>query len=346
MSSICYGIPGRMIEIMPETEIKQYHDPAPSILKQLVKRNDETKTMTIEYDSNNPSSSQPKIILQLPQFSSASTYTNYLFYCHSPDALSCIYNDNYDFFLKNAWPEIRDDDNFFVCILHNVVKNFGFRWLSSNTIEIRRPNEGLDFGAYADGLHFTGLDKLNVKMQSNLCHVFFMNDTVYGPIYPWWMEHVKWTHVLKKMLVNDVKLAGMTINPMQKDPHVQSMLLITDHIGLDIAMRAKVFARRPTKPLVIQNSELGFSAAILRAGFNIDCLAELLHGKDYRHAENIPHREFGDVISVGGYAGHSIHPFETIFSKTNRMNRELCMKMQIAKSKLEQKKEEETELNK
>ncbi len=60
----------------------------------------------------------------------------------------------------------------------------------------------------------------------------------------------------------------------------------------------------PKKFAVIRNSEIGFSAAVLAAGFNIDCAAELLHGHDFRDVQNI---------------------------QTNRHNRKLRVMLQTAK---------------
>ncbi len=327
MSTTHYGIPGHMISVGTNCKLEPHRPFMPSILKQTVTRDEENHTMTIQHQVLNSANA-----LHLPFFAH-SHCTNYLFYCHSPETKNQVYAENYHHFLNHAWPETRDDESFFVCILHNAETNFGYSWLAPNTIVIRRPNEGLDFGAYTDGLHFTNLDML--QKEHAPFHAFFMNDTVYGPVYPWWFpSNCKWTTILKNMIVKDVKLAGMTINPdLRRQSHVQSMLLVTDHIGLTIAMNAKVFARRITKYAVVHESETAFSSAILGAGFNIDCLAELLHGIDYRVPSEIPIKGFHNVISSGGYGGHSIHPFETIFSKTNRMNRDLCLKMKVAKQK-------------
>ena len=316
-----YGIPGNMIQV-DTTGLKNCLDPVPGLMKQLVTREDDK--MLIQYEC----ASKLGHSIVLPAFKHIQC-TNFIFYCHSPDAGSQIHKENYQCFLKHAWPEARDDETFFVCILHNVDKNFGCNWLSKNTVVFRRPNIGLDFGAYCDGLHFTGLDQVDIKEERKLS-LFFMNDTVFGPTFPWWIKpRPKWTELFQNMLNDQVKLAGMTINPYRGRPHVQSMLMVTDQIGLALAMKAKVFARRIDKEEIIDVCEVGFSSAILQGGFNIDCAAELLHGYDYRLPANIP-TEFTDVTFNDKYGGFSIHPLETVFSKTNRMNRELAHKLQTA----------------
>ena len=312
-----YGIPGFMQK--EEEDSKLELDPVPGVLKQRVKRT--LGHVIIEYEASDKTRGLQ--ILELPAFKHAHC-SKFLFYCHAPDVASYVHTTNYACFLKNAWPSMRDDPQFFVCILHNVSHKFGYEWLSQNTLIIRRPNTGFDFGAFADGLHFTSLDTVGQSLHNHHpLRVFFMNDTVYGPTFPWWMkQRVAWTDVFGDMITEDVKLAGMTINPWFGTPHVQSMLMVTDHVGLEIGLRAKVFARRSDKNAVINESEAGFSTAILKSGFNIDCAAELLHGFDYRVKTQIP-RDLDDVTYDNRYAGFSVHPFETVFSKTNRMHETL-----------------------
>ncbi len=313
-----FGIPGYLVPVLRDV-LQAKPDPAPGVEKQLITRF-KNKT-TIEYETEGKL--LPHVVT-LPEFDYKDA-TNFLFYCHSPDVANEVAKENYEVFLKHAWPEARDDPSFFVCIMHNVETDFQCGWLSKNTIIIRRPNLGLDFGAFADALHFTSLDKCLDEKQF---YVFFMNDTVCGPTFPWWIKpKPKWTDVFRSMLNTDVKLAGMTINPWFGTPHVQSMMMVTDNVGLKIGLEAKVFARRSNKDLIINISEAGFSTAILKHGFNIDCAAQLLHGHDYRLKQQIP-SQVDDVTYDNRYfGGFSIHPLETVFSKTNRMHRKLANKL-------------------
>ena len=322
-----YGIPGYMqkTHVLHNDISKLIVDPVPGVMKQLVTKTKDG-SLQIQYDVS------PAVLILPPFIHHA--FSNFLIYCHSPEAKSEIYKENYACFLKHAWPEARNSPEFFVCIMHNVKSKFGFEWLSPNTIVIRRPNLGLDFGAHTDALHSLGLD--TPQPSQSKFYVFFMNDTVYGPTFPWWIQdRVKWTDIFRAMITTDVKLAGMTINPFKEKPHVQSMLLVTDNIGFEIGMRAKVFAHRKDKWDIVMSSEVGFSRAILEAGFNIDCAAELLHGYDYRNKKDVPNR-FSNVCEVKKYGGFSIHPFETMFSQTALSNRVLAAKLQTAKEELTQ----------
>ncbi len=222
-----YGIPGFM-----QADEKLDVDPVPGVLKQRVART--SNHVTIAYEAHGKI--EESKTLELPAFAHAHC-SKFLFYCHAPDVASTVHLENYTCFLKNVWPAARDDPKFFVCILHNVNHNFGFEWLAPNTIVIRRPNTGFDFGAFADGLHFTNLDMEQSKTTLDALRIFFMNDTVYGPTFPWWMKkRVVWTDVFSDMITDEVKLAGMTINPWYGTPHVQSMFMVTDHVGLNIGL--------------------------------------------------------------------------------------------------------------
>ncbi len=312
-----YGIPGYMVDVGPGTHFTSLGiDPAPSVLKQVVTRS-ENKTV-IEYEAHHKIDDSKT--LHLPSFKHDHC-KRFLFYCHAPEHATDIHHENYNCFLQKTLPMLQKDNTFFICILHNVDGGFGYKWLSDNTIIIRRNNEGLDFGAFADGLHFTRLDDASIGNRSFF--VFFMNDTVFGPTIPWWIKpKPRWSDVFESMLTDEVKLAGMTINVWFGKPHVQSMLMVTDDIGLTCGLKAQVFARRLDKGAVINVSEVGFSSAVLSNGFNIDCAAELLHGHDFRLKQCIP-LKWNDITFDGRYDGFSVHPFETIFSKTNRMNRQL-----------------------
>ncbi len=322
-----YGIPGTMVSVHSLADAKLVKDPVPGVAKQLVVRQKELDFQLIYYEYEGLLTCVHCLPFPHRQLQAA---THFVFYCHCPEQKSQIHDDNYACFLQHAWPEIKDDPNYFVCILHNVSRTDpSYTQLSSNTIVITRPNIGLDFGAYTDGLHFTGLDDLTQRVLPFTAT--FLNATVYGPNFPWWLKpKPKWTEVLQSMLTDDVKLAGMTINVWGGIPHVQSMLMITDEVGLDTGMKARVFARRLDKLHIIRVSEAGFSTAVLAAGFNIDCLCQLLHGRDYRvHYSKRAHPLglMDDVTFDHRYDGHSIHPFETIFSKTNRMNLDLSRKL-------------------
>lgn len=263
-------------------------------------------------------------------------YQTYIFYCHAPGA-SEIGDENYHYFRTNALSTV-DKNSTCVCILLNMkgVTKITPTWIEPDfLLEIRRPNIGWDFGAYADGLRFMNLDKEVVaeveedKKQdvnkNNNMRVFFINDTVFGPCLPWWIRaKTNWIQIFSELITEDVKLAGTTINACSAryptQPHVQSMFLVTDAIGLQIAWKkGTIFIAHNKKQDVIGYSEVGFSSAILEAGYNIDCTATALRGYNYR----VERPWLGDPSYEGAYHGFTVHPYEVIFMKTNRIGRDL-----------------------
>ena len=97
--------------------------------------------------------------------------------------------------------------------------------------------------------------------------------------------HVHWADVLFSKITEEVKLVGPTINcegspqggnpanTWRKNPHVQSYVVATDRIGMQILLDDQnVFKCYNNMWDTIYHSELGSSAAIIEAGYNIDSL--------------------------------------------------------------------------
>ena len=97
--------------------------------------------------------------------------------------------------------------------------------------------------------------------------------------------HVHWTDILFSKLTDTVKLVGPTINcegspekgdvngVWRKNPHVQSYLVATDQVGVNLLLEdQRVFQCYEDMWDTIYHSELGSSKVILDAGYNIDSL--------------------------------------------------------------------------
>lgn len=143
------------------------------------------------------------------------------------------------------------------------------RW---NTVMYRN-NIGIDFGGWYDAL--TAMkDKLPLYK-----YFIFMNDSIRGPF-----GDRNWIKTFTSLLDERTKLSGISINTMSNPPfphpfkrtslpHVQSMLLCTDHIGLSILHPAIINdTMYADKMDTIVNKEIGASIAILDAGYNITCI--------------------------------------------------------------------------
>lgn len=74
------------------------------------------------------------------------------------------------------------------------------------------------------------------------------------------------------------------------------------------------------KDQVIIRYEIRMSQLIIKSGMNIKCLLPEYNSIDYRdaHVDLNPTSVHGDSLNRFGYFGRTPHPFETVFTKTNR----------------------------
>lgn len=184
---------------------------------------------------------------------------------------------------------------------------------------IKRENKGYDFGAWYDGLQNSKID--------NFDYFIFLNDSIRGPF-----GNENWIQTFTGLLNERNKLAGITINchidgynvayQMPVTPHVQSMLLCTDRIGLNI-IYPKIINDNHNLSLLetVILKEIGASLAILMAGYNITCILKP-YQVDYQVLSNCFVNSYngakGDPWWNNAYFGRSLEPFEVIFFKSNR----------------------------
>ena len=143
------------------------------------------------------------------------------------------------------------------------------------------------------------------------------------------------------------KLVGMTGNCWPQF-HVQSMIWATDITGLSVLLfpPASVIAAAeaetrppslldPDQPIPSTSginscfhtwgtavaAEIGASVLIKAAGYKLDVMMSAFHGKQNdgdRYENECDSRENGDVLWDKEYYGTNVHPYETIFLKSNR----------------------------
>jgi hypothetical protein len=133
-----------------------------------------------------------------------------------------------------------------------------------------------------------------------------------------------------------VKLVGLTTNCIGTEcgyhrtsqyNHLQSMFLLTDAVGLRVMW--PILSLCPaTKVEAVVHMEIQFSRAIQRAGYRWRGQPLAMNYPGYLgqcyHSEVTGHNGMpGEPLSTEPGAErphHSLHPFETIFFKTNRGN--------------------------
>lgn len=179
-----------------------------------------------------------------------------------------------------------------------------------NVSVLERENKGFDFGAWAHALRELPIARFD--------YFFFLNSSVTGPFLPLYQDTSHWPDLFTDLIDDRVKLSGITINVYGGDPIVQSMMLATDKIGLELLIDNEIFTGNDedvTKEAVIFGREIPASKTILDAGFSVDCLA-VTHGKHSLSA--LRHDASGDIVYPGRYWGHTLEPLDTCFFKTNR----------------------------
>lgn len=172
-----------------------------------------------------------------------------------------------------------------------------------------RKNENYDFGAWSEVL-------LTSDKYKQYDYFILINSTVRGPFLPPWFRQKNWTKLFTEQITDQVKLFGTMICIFDGRPHVQSMLLTTDRIGLQIGINQGIFqlGQTPlTKGEISANKEIQYSTEILNAGYNIGCLLRAYQGIDFRKSSF--HHQTICLFELFSYYGMAIHPYEVIFPK-------------------------------
>lgn len=180
----------------------------------------------------------------------------------------------------------------------------------------KKPNIANDWGAYSYVAR-------QVRKGDTYDFLICLNSTMRGPFFPRWNTS-SWTSMYTSMLNNVVALAGASINPHNQSPHVQSMLMVMDQRAIDLYCARGTFLAEDkiiSKDNLIDQHEVAGSTLILHAGYNIDCMFTAFMNRDWRKPQpDLKH--IHDMWYVNAYFGRNIHPYETIFVKTNRSNAE------------------------
>ena len=180
---------------------------------------------------------------------------------------------------------------------------------------IFRENVGYDFGGYTYAVE-------NV-VQASYKYYMFLNSSVRGPFGCSGDDRcVGWQNKFLKLLSNEVKLVGTTINVFELGAHVQSMFFVMDSDCFNF-LKYPIFSSDHatlTMEDTIGKKEIYMSTLVLRNGWNISCTAALYQGYDYRHMTqdfNFSSRN-GDPHYEGAYFGGTVNRDEIVFIKTNR----------------------------
>lgn len=225
-----------------------------------------------------------------------------------------VFNDNMDFFIKHGVKERNDVDFLFVINGPDTIDLPKY----NNVKCLNRKNGGRDFGGWSHGLFMKIDDQYLYQKYEKF---ILINSSVRGPFLPVWAKDIDWIKVFTDLLTDNVKLAGTTIGVVEVDckrlPHVQSMLLVTDQIGIQIGIDNGIFTLNcdtiDLKQNIITQKEIGFSTYILQNNYNIACLLSAYKGIDFRDPKDAELME--NPFREKEYYGMDIHPYEIIFKK-------------------------------
>ncbi len=209
-----------------------------------------------------------------------------------------------------------------------------------DVVLVRRENTGFDFAAYNAGIQAL---LAHEDASSRIAFVICVNASTRGPFLPPYCADLglRWVDVFLARLraselkpESQVKLIGPTINVLKRPtgvrPTVQSYAFAIARDALDYVRGEGIFDKHyDSLHDVIENQELGLSACVLAAGWNIGSLAREYVGIDFRptHPQHGALAGFnaaadvyaGDIVFPGGRCfGRDCHPFELLFVKTNR----------------------------
>lgn len=251
---------------------------------------------------------------------SSSTLVIYVFSGTDPE-----YEANLNFFLREGIQE-GDGVTYIIAIQHGegLTDLTTQPKLPSNARIVHHRNTCFDIGTVGWVLDHHVSDRRKFK------YFIFLNSSVRGPFLPAYLPTtVHWTSAFTSKLTADVKLVGSSINcgkaysVVDPQPHVQSYIVATDQRGLEvITARGTVLAcHRDMREVVIQ-SEMGMSAAIMDAGYNLDTLMLRYQGIDWRDQRAKGCNAGQNPIQDFFYDGISIDPLEVLFVKVKASMRD------------------------
>jgi hypothetical protein len=171
---------------------------------------------------------------------------------------------------------------------------------------------------------------VNISLYS---HYLWINSSVRGPFLPGYLRGaMHWATPLLSRIDQKTKLVGPTINcggahGEPPRPHIQSYVVATDRIGLDILFKAGVFDCHADFKDAVLKGEIAASTAILNAGYGIDCLMLRYQGVDWAEATKTavagrPCNGGMNPLQPGFNDGESITPLEVLFVKVKASARE------------------------
>ncbi|EMF08375.1 uncharacterized protein SEPMUDRAFT_54429, partial [Sphaerulina musiva SO2202] len=238
----------------------------------------------------------------------------------SPDLIIYSYHEteeaatNFAFFRKHA---LHAKADFIIMINGEHTLNLTSLHALPNVRIVERENRCFDLGGYKETL------EANMTLVNAYKRFMFINASLRGPFLPPWAAKTCWSDAYWDKLDARTKIVGMTWNCANGHddfpPHVQSMIFAFDRETLQklLLPHLKCYENMWS---AVHEGEVQITPVILAAGYD----AFAMEGRFASHAGTTKKNTTAflewcdDVLHSGMYQGSSLHPYETIFAKTNR----------------------------
>lgn len=252
---------------------------------------------------------------------------------------------NLKYFVDNAVRENDGADYYF--ILQNVdnktVDESGLPSLPrTNAHYIQHENVCFDFGTagwflntFTVGNPWLNQTSItNPETKINITHYKYfilMNSSIRGPFFPpYYLQFIAdykdafdkifyWYYVFTKRINDKVKLTGCTISCIPI-PHVQSFVLVTDLIGMNLLLKpfadgSNIFKCSKVQIHASFDSEVPSSTRILEAGYMIDSLLTKYQSVNFNEQHNRLCNQHKNPYLDDNLDGVSLEPYEVVFVK-------------------------------
>lgn len=187
--------------------------------------------------------------------------------------------------------------------------------IPSNIRLVFHENRCFDMGTFGELL-----DKKLIDLTESE-YVVIMNSSIRGPFLPTYVsKDFRWISALTSKINSVVKLVGPSISCGSRQPHVQSFLIATDMVGLEVLRQEGALKCYRTQADAVKYAELGASEAMFKHGYSIDSLMLKYDGVDWRLKQN---HKCNQRLNPGPqfmYDGTTVNPLETLFVKVKSLH--------------------------
>ncbi|EME43424.1 hypothetical protein DOTSEDRAFT_25368 [Dothistroma septosporum NZE10] len=201
---------------------------------------------------------------------------------------------NFQFFLKHA---LHAKADFIIMLNGEHIQNLSAIGTLPNVRIVERENHCFDLGGFYE------IFQADRTLTTKYKRYMFINASLRGPFFPPWANKVCWSDAYWDQLDEMTKIVGMSwncANGIPYPPHLQSMVLAFTRETLQELMLPHMKCYEDMHSAVAEG-ETVIAQRIMAAGYDVFAM-----------------ESGNDVLHTGNYEGSTLHPYETIFAKTNR----------------------------